>query len=417
MRTIPSDGHIDSSLALLADPYRYIARECRRRRTDILETRLLLEPTLCLTGPIAAELFYDTERFTREAAAPEPLRATLFGEGGVQALDGGAHRHRKAMFMALMTPESIRALTQRVVLGWDIASVRWSASQAEVALYDAMHELLTRAVCEWAGVPLREAEVAERTHDLVALFDEAGAKGLGHVRARMARRRAEQWMETLIGQARMGELDLDREGAAWRVAMHRDLDGQPLDARVAAVELLNVLRPTVAVSVYVVQAAHALHAHPALRAALQGGDEGALRRFVLEVRRCYPFFPAVMARVRKDFEWEGFPFRQGTRVVLDIYGTNHDPRTWEAPDEFRPDRFIGREPTSFDMIPQGGGEHHGNHRCPGEWITEAVLQASVDYLARRIAYDVPPQALEIDYARLPAIPKDRFRIRNVRRLV
>jgi hypothetical protein len=45
------------------------------------------------------------------------------------------------------------------------------------------------------------------------------------------------------------------------------------------------------------------------------------------------------------------------------------------------------------------------------------MQASVDYLARRIAYDVPHQALDIDDARLPAIPKDRVRIRNLRRLV
>ncbi len=417
MRTIPTDGHLDSSLALLADPYRYISRECRRRHTDLIETRLALEPTLCMTGPHAAELFYDTERFTREGAAPEPLRATLFGEGGVQTLDGSAHRHRKALFMSLMTPESIRALARRVVLGWDMGAARWTGNGGrEVVLYDAIHELLARAVCEWAGVPLREEEVPERTHDLVEMFDEAGAKGIGHVRSRLARRRAEQWIEGVIGQARAGALDLDRDSAAWRIAMHRDLDGRPLEARTAAVELINVLRPTVAVSVYVVQAAHALHEHPALRDALRSGDADAMRRFVLELRRFYPFFPAVMARVRQDFEWEGFPFRQGVRVLLDLYGTNHDPRAWEAPDEFRPERFIGREPTPFDMIPQGGGEHHVNHRCPGEWITEAVLEASVDYLARRIGYEVPPQDLALDFARLPAIPGDRFRIRAVRRL-
>lgn len=50
------------------------------------------------------------------------------------------------------------------------------------------------------------------------------------------------------------------------IAAHREPDGAPLDPRTAAVEVLNVVRPTVAVSWFVTFAAHALHRWPEHRA-------------------------------------------------------------------------------------------------------------------------------------------------------
>ena len=57
------------------------------------------------------------------------------------------------------------------------------------------------------------------------------------------------------------------------IASHRDLGGQPLPLRIASVELLNVLRPTVAVAVFITFAAHALHLHPEWRARFRAGDD------------------------------------------------------------------------------------------------------------------------------------------------
>src|SRR3546814_10067301 len=63
-----------------------------------------------MTGPEAAELFYRQDLFARRGAAPGRIQKTLLGQGGVQGLDGEAHRHRKQMFMSLMTPERIEEL-------------------------------------------------------------------------------------------------------------------------------------------------------------------------------------------------------------------------------------------------------------------------------------------------------------------
>ena len=411
MQSMPADRRPDASLALLADPYRFIGDQCRRFGSDVFEARILLERSICMSGAAAAEVFYDATRFTRIGAAPEPLRKTLFGNGGVQTLDGMAHRHRKTMFMGLMTSESIAHLTALMLKEWVGAASSWAGK--EVVLYDALHEPMMRAASRWAGVDVPEAHLAGRAHDLVELFDAAGTLGLGHFRARLARSRAEKWMSALIEDIRAGRVGVPPGSAAERIALHRELDGRLLPGEVAAVELINVLRPTLAVSVYIVHAAHALHRNPHCRERLRSGEKGYVEAFTQEVRRYYPFFPAVVARVRDDFQWSGFRFPRGTQTILDLYGTCHDARAWHDPDRFVPERFLERRPTAYDSIPQGGGEHYTNHRCPGEWITESLIHAATMFLVSQLRYEVPEQDLELDFARLPALPKSRFVMRDV----
>lgn len=404
---MPRDRRPDSTLALLRDPYRYVGKECRQHGTDLFEARILLRSTICMRGPEAAELFYDEDRFVRHGAAPVRLQKSLFGVGGVQGLDDEDHRRRKAMFMAIMQPGAIDELARGVGEAFAAAARSWAETD-EVVLYDALHEPLMRAVCAWAGVPLTNEEAAERTRDVVALFDAAGNIGPRHWGARLGRRRSESWIADVVRRIRDGRLDPPDESAACLVALHRDRDEHLLDERIAAVELLSVLRPTVAISVFIVHAAHALHVH---RGALEAGTTDD---FVHEVRRYYPFFPAVMARVRRAFRWRDYNFPVGRRVLLDLYGTNHDERTWQSPEKFRPERFRRWDGGACNYVPQGGGDFLTGHRCAGEHVTLAVMRTAVDFLAREIVYEVPEQDLRIDYSRLPALPRSRFRIRNVR---
>lgn len=90
----------DSTMGLLSDGYTFISKRCERHRSDVFATRLLFQPTICMRGREAALILYDEERFQRETAAPGWLERTLFGKGGVQGLDGAAHRDRKQMLMS-----------------------------------------------------------------------------------------------------------------------------------------------------------------------------------------------------------------------------------------------------------------------------------------------------------------------------
>lgn len=413
MARIPRDRSFDATWALIRDPYRFISKRCRRHGSDVFETRLLLQKTICMSGPEAAEVFYDHSRFVRLCAMPKAIQKTLLGEGGVQGLDDEAHRHRKQMFMSVLTPERIEQLVRVTAAEWQTCARKW-ASMREVVLYTEVQELLIRSVCAWAGVPLPDSELGLRTREIAALFDHAGSIGLRHVWSRTARKRVDRWMENIVGQIRSDHVRPPEHSAAHIIARHRDLNGELLAPQVAAVELINVIRPTVAVSVYVVFVAHALHAHPELQEKVAAGDDAYAEQFVQEVRRYYPFFPAVAARVRQTFEWSGYRFASGERVMLDLYGTNHDSRTWERPHEFEVARFGKWDGSPFNFIPQGGGNHHVGHRCPGEWIAIALMKQAADFFTRRIRYDVPVQNLEIDWSRLPAVPESGFLIRHVR---
>lgn len=414
MSRLPRTTWPDATLALGVDPYRFISQTARRLGTDAFLTRILFQRTICLTGRAAAELFYDRSKFTRVGAAPTRVQKTLFGVGGVQNLDGPEHQKRKAMFLALVGREAMGALADRVDAEWQRAATRWSAGD-RIVLYDETRALLTRAVCAWAGLPLEEREVGTRTAQLSAMFALAGTAGPKHWWSRTQRTRGDRWIAGLIERVRAGTLDAPAGSALRVLAEFRDAENHLLDARTAAVELINMLRPTVAVSVFIALAAHALHEHAPWRERV-ATDAGDRERFVQEVRRWYPFFPAVVGKTRDAFEWNGLSFPANTRTMLDIYGTNHDGRDWESPGNFDPDRFKTWDGSAFNFIPQGGGDHAAGHRCPGEWLTIELMQRAVVWLTTRLAYDVPPQELSIRFRTLPALPRSGFVMAHVRPL-
>lgn len=413
MPAIPRPKYPDSTLPMLRDPYCFIQKRCRALGADLFQTRLLLRKTICMTGNEAAELFYDPESFTRIGAAPGRIQETLFGKGGVQGLDGERHLHRKAMFMSLVSTQHVTELAELTAAGWRSAARKWK-EQERIDLYPAAREILTRAVCTWSGIPLKESEVPQRTRELTAMFDYAGDVGPKHWWSRIARNRAERWGEEIIRRVRSGTLRVPEKSPVQVIALHRELDGDLLSPRIAAVELLNLLRPTVAVSVFNTYVALALHDHPHCRQKLVDGDSDYSELFAQEVRRFFPFFPSVIALVRRDFEWKGYRFPAGTVVMLDLYGTNHDERVWNAPEEFQPERFRRLHSCPFSFIPQGGGDPHVHHRCPGEGIAIELMKVAAAFFTREIAYEVPPQDLKLDMSRLPALPREGFAIANVR---
>lgn len=409
---IPRDPSPDATLALLREGYTFIGTRCRRLGSPIFATRLMLTPAICLSGADAARFFYGGERFTRKRAMPQTTLRLLQDKGSVQLLDGAAHRHRKAMFLSLMAPDrlaKIRAIYRAILLR---EAARWQ-SAGSVVLFDAIRPVLTETVCHWAGVPVSARDLPLRTRQLAAMVDRAGSIGPGLVGAFVRRNQGEAWARLKIDAVRDGRISPAEETALCVIAGHREPDGSLLDRRRAGVELVNVLRPTLAVDRYVAFTAHALIEYPEARDRIAAGDRAYLDRFVTEVRRFYPFFPLVSGRAREEAEWAGHRFRAGDWVLLDLYGTCHDPHGFKAPDRFDPDRFAGRTPTAFDVIPQGAGDHLVSHRCPGEWLTEALISETATILSTRVSYRVPEQDLTIPLNRMPTLPRSRIRLADV----
>lgn len=412
MPDIPRDPHFESSVALLGEGYDFIPNRCRRLQSDVFQVRLLLQNTICLSGEEAARLFYDESRFQRAHAAPRMLQKTLFGQGGVQGLDDAAHRQRKLLFLRLLDDAAVADAASLSERHWLAAIDAWQ-TQEQVVLLPEVQLILTRTVCEWAGVPLAEGEAQTRRDQLAEMIDGAGGIGARHWQARRARKAAEAWGSELVRRVRAGELELPPGCPLRVVAEYPGEDGQPLPERIAAVEVLNLLRPTVAVSRFIIYAALELLAHPQWHERL-ASDDAMLEPFAQEVRRLHAFFPFTAARVREDFEWRGYRFDKGTRVLLDLYGTNRDPRSWSKPLGFDPQRFVGWPGNAFSFLTQGGGDPASGHRCPGERLASELIKVALRMLTRRMDYAVPEQDLSMDPSRMPAQPRSLLLIREVK---
>ena len=79
----------------------------------------------------------------------------------------------------------------------------------------------------------------------------------------------------------------------------------------------------------------------------------------------------------------------GRRVLLDVFGTLHDPAIWPDPERFDPDRFSGVEPDAYTLIPQGGGDVATGHRCPGERHAIELIKSVARFLGCSLAMLLP----------------------------
>lgn len=293
----PRDLWPDATLPLLADPYRFVSRRARALQSDIFRTRLLGRPAVFLTGPKAAAFFYAPGVFTREGAMPERIAHVLFGDGGVQRLEELPHRHRKALWLGIMTDDALDRLGRAVERAWDDALPELSATE-EVDVFLHAARALTVAVCRWAGVPLDPRFAEETSVMLCSMFLHAASMGPEYRRGRMNCARAQDWAHKLVLASRHGKMPTDGS-ILERLAAWTDRDGTPVAAEAAASELLSLLRPTVATAVYVCFLAMALGRHPRHRDPV-ATDAAFRHAFVQEVRRLYPFFPLLAARPVTD---------------------------------------------------------------------------------------------------------------------
>ena len=412
---IPRTKEFDTTLALIKEGFDYIPSRRKELGSDIFETRLMGQKAICIAGEEAAAVFYDPKVFKRKGAAPKFLELSLLGTGGVHGRDDEDHHQLKRMFLSMMTPERLEDMKSMAIEELDMKVNEWE-TQDQVFLLDDLREVLTRAICRWAGLPLKESEVKQRTKELSDMVDSFDADPVRYTAGVKARRSQEKWLEGIIQDIRDKKYNPPPYTAAYIVANHREPDGKHLDLHTAAVDLNNAYRPTIATAYFIVFGALAMHQYPETKAKLMEDKNNYSQMFSQEVRRYYPFAPAMAAMVKRNFKWRGHSFKKNTRVILDIFGTNRHPDDWQDADQFIPERFTNWRGSPFAFVPQGGGDHHTGHRCAGEWMTVMLMRSFFKYMTENITYDVPDQDLDYDMTRFPTMPKSKFIIRNVKKV-
>ncbi len=387
----------DLAVRLLREGYGAVELDRRDRGGgDTYATRMAGRRAVVVRGPGGAELFYDESMVQRTGAVPLALRGLLFGRGAIHGLDDDAHDRRKQLFFDVLGPEHVRALVESTTARLEERAAGWAGQSVRV--FDELVDVYGDSVMEWAGLDLSAAERRRWSRELAQIVNGFGGGPRRYPRAWLARARADRWARRHIRSVRQGR-HRPPEGSALALFAASDLDDTT-----AAVELLNVLRPTIAVSWLGMWAALYLDEAPRWRAQLDSPTTGTHHvAFAEEVRRSTPFVPVLAGKLRRRTTHDGVELRKGDRIVLDVWGTDQAAALWDQPERFTPERFLRDEPGPFDFLPQGGGLPTG-HRCPGEPFTVLLLAETVRVLAaveHRVA-----SSHDVDLARMPTMPED-----------
>ncbi|MFM1815422.1 MAG: hypothetical protein RLZ98_2117 [Pseudomonadota bacterium] len=106
------------------------------------------------------------------------------------------------------------------------------------------------------------------------------------------------------------------------------------------------------------------------------------RAVIQETMRLYPPIWGLIRVASKADEIGGKEIKAGDRVVMFAYGAHHNPRFWDEPEEFRPERFMGeaakkRQPYTY--LPFGGGKRS----CIGGAMSQVENTLALSILLRR----------------------------------
>jgi cytochrome P450 family 135 len=125
-----------------------------------------------------------------------------------------------------------------------------------------------------------------------------------------------------------------------------------------------------------------------LIAEIDAGEREEYQQAVVnETLRVRPVVPMVVRILKEPMRVGGHELPEGTRVAPSIWLTNRDPKVYEAPEEFRPERFVGSQPETFSWIPFGGGIR----RCIGASFATLEMKLMLRAILKEVQPSLPPE--------------------------
>lgn len=106
------------------------------------------------------------------------------------------------------------------------------------------------------------------------------------------------------------------------------------------------------------------------------------RAVIQETMRMYPPVWSLIRTAAGPDEIGGKKIEEGDRIVLFSYGAHHNPRFWDAPEEFRPERWMGdaaKKRVKYSYIPFGAGKRS----CIGGAMSQVENTLALSVLLRR----------------------------------
>ncbi len=351
----------------------WVMDRCSRRYGDAFT--ITFAPSgrqLVLLGdPQAVKDVFSAPPHVAPSAAEDSPIAPVMGPSSVITLIGPEHMRQRKLLLPPFHGERMREYEQVIVQATRRSMRAWPLGRP--MRLDGYTRAITLEVILRAVFGI-EAERMERLRSaisgllspaqlpallLFALRRPTGERPTGAIG------RALDHLDTVIYEElarRRAQPDLaERSDILSLLMLARDEDGQAMsdgELRDELVTLLLAGHETTATAV--AWAVERLVRHPDKLARLvaeidAGEGEEYLQAVCTETLRVRPVVPLVVRRLTEPLRAGELLLPAGTRVAPSIYMTNRNPRVYEAPTEFRPERFLAGGPETFSWIPFGGG--------------------------------------------------------------
>ncbi len=377
---LPLIGHL---IQVARDPLSFFTA-CAQQYGDVVALRFGSWPVLLLSNPEDVEQVFVKEHqnfikvrfFWRQVTA-------IFGNGLVTSEGEFWRRQRRLAAPAFSGQRLARygsdmvSYTEEMLDGW-VAGVPRD-------LHADMMALTLRIAAKTLFNAEVEEDVTEIDHAMTAITDEIASRFArpfvipdavplpGHVRYRRGLRRIEQVVARMVQERRSHPEDTGDLLSMLMLA--RDEQGQPMSDRQLRDEVVTLLlagHETTALALSWTW--HLITSHPEVQDVLASEVRRVLgsriptvedlpqlrfaEQVVTETMRLYPPAWVIVREAVQDCEIGGYPVAAGTSLYISPWVIQRDPRFFDAPAEFRPERWAGELAhclPRFVYFPFGGG--------------------------------------------------------------
>ncbi|MDQ3573287.1 MAG: cytochrome P450 [Actinomycetota bacterium] len=392
----PDLGRFMMSAGFILAPTRFLDA-CHERCGDYFTLLPANDRVLVVTAdPAAVKQVFTGDPALLHAGEANVVLGPILGQRSVLLLDGPEHLRQRKLMLPPFHGDRMRkygaimaAVAEREIQGWP-RGTRFSVLAGMQAItldviMQAVFGVVDPARRERLAKPLRAQldPLASRGRVLMLALTE-GRSGPRSPWGRLAAARAEAdalIFEEIRARRAAGDAP-DRDDIFSLLLAARDEEGEPLTDQELRDELMTLLvagHETTATAL--AWTLERIARHPEVLERLRSDPGGEyLDAVIKETLRLRPVVPAVARRLKEPMEFGGWKLPAGVHIAPSIYLMHRRPDIYPDPLAFRPERFLGKPPGTYEWIPFGGGVR----RCLGASFALFEMKVVLETLLRTV---------------------------------